>query len=244
MLNRLRQLAIGGAGCALLVISSLQPAHAWTENYTSFDYDGNPYCGQVSAYNTTTHRGPCLFWQEPHNTSITIQAYLNPNLNLGYYDFTPAVTRAFTDINAVANWGPYMSACYTSNCAANAPVNYATGTQDCYIWATTYYDVVSSPSEYTTTNNIGWYQFLLDVHVVFSNFATGWNNSLRYVNFQACDFASDGRKVATHETGHVQGLGHTGHTAVMHQGAESFYALQSDDIAGLKAIYPGNQPAN
>jgi hypothetical protein len=243
MRNWLRKCAFGGGLAMVLSALSLQPGLAWTENFTSFDYDGNPYCGQVSAYNPSTHRGPCLFWQEPHNTSITIQAYLNPALNLGYYDFNPAVTRAFTDINAVPNWGPYMSACYTNNCAANAPGNYSTGSQPCYVYGTTTYSGLSA-SEYTTTNGIGWYQFEQYIPVVFNSYASGWNNNLYYATYMNCDFAADGRKVATHESGHVQGLGHTLNTAVMHQGPEAFYALQSDDVAGLKAIYPGNQPSS
>jgi hypothetical protein len=92
--------------------------------------------------------------------------------------------------------------------------------------------------------NIGWYQFIQFAHVVFNNYPTGWNNTLTWAQYQNCDFAADGRKVATHETGHVQGLGHTSTTSVMHQGAEPFYALQSDDKAGLIAIYPGYQPAS
>jgi hypothetical protein len=124
--------AVLALAAVVLLGSSVDKAFAWTEMYTSFDYDGNLYCGQISAYNSSTHRGPCLFWQEPHNTSITVQTYLGPSLNLGYYDFTPAANRAFTDINGVQNWGPYMSGCSTSNCAANAPVSYGTATRDCY----------------------------------------------------------------------------------------------------------------
>ncbi|WP_371876287.1 matrixin family metalloprotease, partial [Dictyobacter vulcani] len=54
-----------------------------------------------------------------------------------------------------------------------------------------------------------------------------WNNSLIFSATQA-----DGRKVATHETGHMEGLGHTAHDpAVMRQGGVSYYALQTDDIS-------------
>jgi len=53
---------------------------------------------------------------------------------------------------------------------------------------------------------------------------------------------ADGRKVAGHETGHVSSMGHTSYTALMHQGPENFYLLQSNDVAGLQAIYPGNYP--
>jgi len=55
---------------------------------------------------------------------------------------------------------------------------------------------------------------------------------------------ADGRKVATHETGHLMSLGHTSYTAEMHQGPGNFYSLQSNDIQGLQAIYTGTQPSS
>ncbi len=66
---------------------------------------------------------------------------------------------------------------------------------------------------------------------IFSDQVT-WNHSLTYNTFVA-----DSRKVTTHEMGHVEALGHTGFTAVMHTGAESFYKPQSNDIDGIQAIY-------
>jgi hypothetical protein len=67
--------------------------------------------------------------------------------------------------------------------------------------------------------------------LVFSTSVT-WNHTLTYDTYIA-----DSRKVATHELGHVEALGHTGFTAIMHQGAEPFYTPQTNDIQGLKAIY-------
>jgi hypothetical protein len=40
-----------------------------------------------------------------------------------------------------------------------------------------------------------------------------------------------------------EGLGYTGHSpAIMQSGPVNYYALQTDDINGIKAIYPGYYP--
>ncbi len=89
----------------------------------------------------------------------------------------------------------------------------------------------------------GYYAFTSSTAVTFNNSSgSSWNNTLTWWDDGVCAFQADGRKVATHETGHTQSLGHTGNTAVMHQGPENFYTLQADDIAGLQAIYPGALP--
>jgi predicted SprT family Zn-dependent metalloprotease len=67
--------------------------------------------------------------------------------------------------------------------------------------------------------------------VEFNSYVT-WNHSYTY----ACGRA-DSRKVVTHELGHLQSLGHTNYTAIMHQGAESFWTPQTNDKQGLQAIY-------
>lgn len=66
--------------------------------------------------------------------------------------------------------------------------------------------------------------------------SVAWNHSFNY----ACTSSpchSDSRKVVTHELGHLLGLGHTGHTAVMQQGAVNFYNPTSDDFLGLQVAY-------
>lgn len=55
----------------------------------------------------------------------------------------------------------------------------------------------------------------------------------------------DAQGVIAHETGHAYGLGHTGVTsALMHTSLTcGCHTLQSNDISGLQAIYPGYYPA-
>ena len=59
-----------------------------------------------------------------------------------------------------------------------------------------------------------------------------WNRSYNYGPYVA-----DSRKVAAHEIGHTQALGHTGFTCLMYQGAVGVSTPQTNDVQGLQAIY-------
>lgn len=67
--------------------------------------------------------------------------------------------------------------------------------------------------------------------IVFNPLVT-WNKTFTYDTYVA-----DARKVATHEMGHAEGLGHSGQTAVMKQGAMSLFNPQTDDENGIIKIY-------
>jgi len=213
------------------------PAFAWTWEFNSWSDSGSgsTACGLSSGQ-------PCILWQEPHYTAVSINAYLDPSLNRGYYDFHPSVTNAFSNVNAVRNWGPNYYACYSPGCG---PMSYSTAYMPCGVYGSTSYGLAGS--EYTTVNGIGWYAFIRSTSVNF-NLNTSFNNNFNFsVGPGQCNYNADGRKVAMHETGHTQGLGHaTGRygTAVMQQGAINVYTLQQDDINGLYGIYPGNQPSS
>ncbi len=72
---------------------------------------------------------------------------------------------------------------------------------------------------------------------------------MQYSDDGHCNVSADAKKVTAHETGHVIGLGHTWKTnpdgspypSIMHEGAVPWNTLQSDDIAAVQGIYPGNQ---
>ncbi len=217
---------VAALGIALV---STQPARAWTHRINNWDSNPSDYtCG----YSTSV---PCLYWPEPNHVSSTIYALLDGSLiNVGGYNFDPAVTRAFGDFNGVPAFNPYMYACYDLTC--NFQVSYSIGDLGYGVYGMTPYGNYGS-----ITQASGQYYAISGANYVTFNSSTwiSWNNSLIFSDTQA-----DGRKVATHETGHVQDLGHTGHTpAIMHQGAATYYALQQDDINGLESFYTGYIPA-
>lgn len=215
----------------VLTVSTIGQAGAYTQLVNNFDTGGNVYCGF-----DTTH--PCVFWDEPGYTSITVSQRLDSSLNQGSYDFTTPVENAFADFNAVSAYNPFYNYCFPSTCGTGV---FASGLLGCLLYGQT--AVNYGPSTYSSKLG-GYYAFITSTRTTFNNSSSAsWNNTLTWSsNGTTCAFQADGRKVATHETGHSQSLGHTGNTAVMHQGAENFYTLQSDDIAGLQAIYPGALP--
>lgn len=213
---------------ALQFVTS-QPALAWTHRINNWDSNPNDYtCG----YNSSV---PCLYYPEPNHVSTSVYAYLDPSLaNVGGYNFDTAVTRALNDFNNVPAFNPYMYACYNAQCGA--ATSYSIGDLGYGVYGMTPYGYYGSV-QYAS----GQYYAIMTGNYTIFNSANeiAWNNSLVFSATQA-----DGRKVATHETGHFQGLGHTGHSpAVMRQGAVTYYALQPDDINGLESFYTGYIPA-
>lgn len=212
-------------------------AYAWTIEVNEFDTGGTVYCGTKSSE-------PCLFWQEPHRTVITLNAYLDPSLNLGYYDFHPVLQNTiFPNFNAAPAYNPNFVACTTPNCG---PIAYfADLVFPCGVLAATFQ---ASNAAWYDSSRGEWNAYLATYgdaqETDFNNFVT-WNNTFNYSAQCAGPNQwtnADGRKVAGHETGHETDLGHTGHVGIMHQGAENFYLLQADDIAGLKWSYSGTYP--
>ncbi len=99
---------------------------------------------------------------------------------------------------------------------------------------------------YNTSGQHEWYAIIVDTTTTFNN-SVFWNNSLDWDTTSCVLIQADGRAVATHESGHVQGLGHTGdnHPAIMHtymDPSQTYWQMQSDDRLGIQGIYPGNQP--
>lgn len=229
----------------------LSSAHAYTHALNNFDSDHTDfYCGK-------SQTKPCLAWFQPYHQSITLYAYFDPVLKTasagfgnGYYDFTVAINQAFTDWNSQPAWNPYLVSCGSSaSCEASADVSYSMAPLGQYTWGytdvTDYYGTVScfntpaSTGISTCNGSPGyWYAALYYVPVYFST-DDYWDSSNLYGKMEA-----DGIKVATHETGHLLGLGHTGHSpAIMRQGQVSYESVQPDDFNGLWSIYPGYYPS-
>jgi hypothetical protein len=232
----------------LLITMTAGPAIAWTQDVNTFTCDpntgqcsGNPYCGQSS-------NSPCLYWSEPYFTSVKLYFNLNSNFltGAGGYDYYDTVLQAFSEYNSISAWNPYMYS-YTSG-GPGYVGTYAMGVLPCGKLGIT--NRVYSGPTYGYNAYWGdheWYGLLSSTSTVFNN-AVYWNNSLDWTFTSCSNEHADGQENAVHESGHVQGLGHTGHAAIMYPNASyantPFEDLQSDDIQGIQGIYPGNQPPN
>lgn len=82
---------------------------------------------------------------------------------------------------------------------------------------------------------------------VFLNSTAPWDAYDGSIQFATSgQSVNDIRRVLLHEFGHVLGLGHPDQlkplpqnvTAIMNSGESDIYTLQSDDIAGISALYP------
>jgi Matrixin len=216
------------------ILANPMPVLAWSQLDNDYDQGGSGYCGGSTTY-------PCFFWQEAHNTSITLYSYFDPSVDNDSYSFTTAINRAFGDFNAAPAYNPYTYQCVNRvGCGTNAYFGASLG---CLVYGQTTFPILGA-IEHSTS--VGYYRFIREAYVYFNtSSAAHWNNSVYWAyNGITCVFNADGRKVSTHETGHLMALGHTGYVAVMHQGPESYYALQINDIQGLEAIYSGSSPSS
>lgn len=238
-----RRMVKASLALSVALLASIVPASAlaWTQEINEYDNGGTYMCG-------TKQSEPCLYWQEPHYTSITIHAYEDPSLKTlnglgGSYDMTATLPNVFNDFNAVPYYFPYLYQC-SNNTSGCGPITYNTGVLNCGTLAQTAYGSYSTPK-----NNGEWYAFFPtggNSRQVTFNTTVTWNHSL-YDQFWTCtNNNADGQEVADHETGHIMSLGHTGYTtAIMYPYVQGKYdTLQSNDKAGLAAIYPGNQPSS
>ncbi|WP_146747158.1 matrixin family metalloprotease [Thermogemmatispora tikiterensis] len=205
-----------------------QPAFAWTWRENNWDTNPNDYqCGLTSST-------PCLYWPEPNGNSSIVYTYVPTSLNnVGGYNFITAINRAASDFNAAPALNPYLYTCSNDSCVYQT--SYAIGNLGYAIYGETPYGTIGSAQ-----HSSQYYAIMQGNYTLFNSTQwITWNNTLTFSDTQA-----DGRKVSTHETGHMEGLGHTAHNpAVMRQGATTYYALQPDDINGLETQYNGRIPA-
>jgi hypothetical protein len=163
----------------------------------------------------------CVAWPVNANgSSVTVWAYLDPSLANAYGE------NLHTDaLNGAAAWN-----------AAPARNPFVRGTD---VSTGTTVDVTMYPLDPTgctwgkTNLFYGSNPHVIASAVIWINLSSmTWNHSYRY----DCGSA-DSRYVVTHELGHLQGLGHTSYSALMHQGGEPFWQPRTNDIQGLQAIY-------
>jgi hypothetical protein len=187
------------------------PASAWTQIYNAYPSDPLS-CGDPGGY--------CIEWPTTSGgLSVNVDVFLYSSLGLANVDLRSDVRRTFSYWNGIAARNPHLQET-TSLSASEVDVWLGT-TQYPDAWAET---TISPPPGNGHT--------MTYATMVFSNLVT-WNRTYTYGAYVA-----DARKVAMHEMGHVEALGHTGISpAVMRQGALSYSVPQPNDVTGIIAIY-------
>lgn len=194
-------------GLALALLIS-STAIGWTQLRNN--YPGAPQsCGD-----SATDAYPCIKWpQSSTGYSITVYVYLAPSLTFGNLNLQTDMRNGMSAWNSQAARNPFYN-----ESGSGAVSAHRTATSVSTYWAETI--------TYSNSSNV-----VTSATIKFNELVT-WNRSYTWGTFVA-----DARKVATHEIGHSQALGHTGITAVMKQGEVNVSTPQTNDLQGLQAIY-------
>lgn len=195
---------------AMALISTI-PASAWTQIYNSYPYDPLS-CGDPGGY--------CIEWPTtPGGLSVNVDVYLYASLGQANIDLRTDVRRTYNYWNDIPARNPHLQE--TTSLSAS----------EVDVWrGTTIYP--DSWAETTPYPQPGGGHTMTYATMVFNSLVT-WNRSYTYGTYVA-----DARKVAMHEMGHVEALGHTGISpAVMRTGALNYSVPQYNDRIGIVAIY-------
>lgn len=205
----IKRLLGGLAGTsALSLVLAVAPVAAWSQLFNNFP--GNP----TSCDNSPSY--PCVAWPTNGSLSVHLVVYLDPSLTSANLDLSTDVRNSITKWNAICAVNPLL--------AVGSGVNYDIGEYRGTI--------PSDPTAWASTDVYASGNTIVDAETTFNSTVT-WNHSFSYPD----STHADSRKVSTHEMGHSEGLGHTSYTAVMHQGAESFWVPQTNDIQGMQHVY-------
>lgn len=219
VIPRLRGRVLMPVASALMAIAlAAQPVVAWTQ--LDNDYPFAPLsCDNSPGF-------PCVEWAKTaSNLSINVDVYLSGTL-AGSIDLRTDVRNAMSEYNGIAARNPHLQETTT------------TTNDEIYV------ERASLPVGWYGRSSLQWNGTttkLIRCDMVFGS-AINWNRSLDFgttvVNGETI-YKADARKVANHEMGHCEALGHTGvsSNAVMKQGALSYYHVQANDESGIIAIY-------
>lgn len=205
-----QRLGIPLVAATTLVLLAVGNVAAWSQIYNNFPDD---------PLSCTDPGGYCIEWPTtPGGLSVNVDVYLYSSLGAANIDLRPDVRNTFPQWNNIAARNPHLQE--TTSLAAS----------EVDVWrGTTIY--VDSWAETTPSPACCSGHTMTYAKTIYNDLVT-WNHSYSYGTFTA-----DSRKVTDHEMGHAEALGHTAFTALMKQGPASFWKVQSNDRAGIIAVY-------
>lgn len=223
-----RGLLMGLTMAVLLPASTLAWSQLWN-NQDANNGQGNPgSCTDVVPWE-------CIEWPTTsQGLSVTVEVYLSDSLDL--ITSEPIKTdfrNAWPQWNNIAARNPHYQE--TTSLTSDEVYVYAT-----YLTGDAYYAYGGTTFTISSTN----IRRITHSNVVM-NRRISWNHSKNYAVTDNGDgtftVRADSRKVAVHELGHTEGLGHVRPTAtwaaIMRQGEVTYTTVQSNDNLGIKEIY-------